>query len=134
VPPGRHALARMDMVYATDGKLGVDRMFDSRTHIGGPASRYSLKFPGYWQGHVWLQPCGPHPTDTCLIELVWGPWKRHQRLRSGSIITTRKAVLNGPELVVQLPRGWRLMGGWQCGVRGSNPSAPLLGQAPLIQV
>ncbi|SEB45774.1 Helix-turn-helix domain-containing protein [Amycolatopsis tolypomycina] len=133
IPAAAHALARLDMIYQTDGRLGIDRVEDFDTATRTPTGAFSPDFPWYWQGHVWLQVHGPRPDDTCVMELIWGPWRRRVRVRSLDVVTTRKAVLGpdparpapppphrpgrrkplelNPRLVVTLPRGWRLGAG-----------------------
>lgn len=113
VPEARYAIARLDMVYGTDGHLGIDRVYDSHNHRhpGWPRGVEWVTFPAFWRGHVWLQPRGPQPDAVGTLELIWGPWRRRQRLRSGSVVTTRKAALGESPLEVRLPRGWHLTAG-----------------------
>ncbi|MEV4192190.1 helix-turn-helix transcriptional regulator [Streptomyces toxytricini] len=111
VPDVPQALARLDMVYGMDGRLGIDRVFDSAARAGPAAGHKHLDFPDFWSGHVWLQARGPHPDATGVIELVWGPWRRRRRLRSATVVTTRKATPGSPPLQVRLPRGWHLAAG-----------------------
>jgi len=111
VPSAAHFLARLDMVYQTDGRLGIERTFDSVARPRTAGKPYSLSFPSYWQGHVWLQPHGGAPHETCDIELRWGPWQRRVRLRSQAVITTRKATTDAPPVIVYLPPGWHLTAG-----------------------
>ncbi|MFF4138850.1 helix-turn-helix transcriptional regulator [Streptomyces mirabilis] len=111
VPPTPHFLARLDTVYQTDGRLGIERTFDSVAHPRSADKPYILSFPNYWQGHIWLQPRGGAPNETCDLELRWGPWQRRVRLSSQSVVTTRKATTDAPPLVAYLPPGWHLTAG-----------------------
>lgn len=112
LPEAECTLARLDMVYNTDGRLGIDRTFNSRNHPAAQPGRFALKFPTYWVGHVWVQAHGPDLGGTCVMELVWGPWKRRQRISSGMVLTTRKAGPGTePPLIVSLPPGWHLTAG-----------------------
>lgn len=112
IPTGNFALSRLDMAYGTDGRLGIDRSFDSRAVASwGGKSEHTVRFPEFWCGHVWFQPRGSGPGEVGEIELVWGPWRRRQRIRSGTVITTRKATPEGTTLNVSLPRGWHLTAG-----------------------
>lgn len=131
IPAAACALARLDMVYRTDGRLGIDRTFSSRAHTGA-VGQFTLEFPEYWQGHVWLQTHGPTPGETCTVELVWGPWRRRQRVRSGGVLTTRKAAPGSSPLNVRLPKHWHLTAGTgavptaldiNVGWRPTNPAA-----------
>ncbi|MFL6124811.1 helix-turn-helix domain-containing protein [Actinophytocola sp.] len=137
VPNAAHALARLDMIYETDGRLGIDRVEDFQNATRTSDGRFSPNFPWYWQGHVWLQVQAPQPHDAGVMELVWGPWRRHVRVRSFDVVTTRKAMLgpdpkiedsessvrpnskpsrkkpldHNPKLFVRLPHGWNLSAG-----------------------
>ncbi|MGW5611733.1 hypothetical protein ACWEWI_37910 [Streptomyces sp. NPDC003753] len=99
------------MVYGTDGRLGIERVFDSGVHPARAGEKHLLHFPDFWSGHVWLQPRGPQANAVGVIELVWGPWQRRQRVRSGNVITTRKASTGTSPLHVRLPPGWHLTAG-----------------------
>lgn len=70
-----------------------------------------MSFPTWWVGPVWVQVLGPHPADVVTVELVWKPWRRRQNLRSGGVLTTRKAVLAGPPLKIRLPPAWSFIAG-----------------------
>jgi hypothetical protein len=100
-------------VYQTDGRLGIDRVNDTLTLSRNTRGTYTVTFPQFWIGHIWLQPRGRQPNDTCTIELVWWPWQRTQRLRSGTVVTTRKATntADTPDLQIILPPGWDLTTG-----------------------
>ncbi|SEK47669.1 hypothetical protein [Streptacidiphilus jiangxiensis] len=111
IPDAVYRLARLDMAYRADGRLGVDRVYDSTTSAKGAKGTHDVDFPGFWRGHVWLQLRGAGPTDTGVVDLAWGPWQRRQRLRSGCVITTRRATTGSPALKVHVPRGWELIAG-----------------------
>jgi transcriptional regulator with XRE-family HTH domain len=111
VPSESKVIMRMDMVYGADGRLGVDRTFNSRSPVHGRARQHEIRFPSYWNGPVWLQVLGAAPGESGLVELTWGLWRRRQRVRSGAVVTTRKAVIDGPPLRVRLPDGWDVVAG-----------------------
>ncbi|XVV10834.1 hypothetical protein ACQP2X_39250 [Actinoplanes sp. CA-131856] len=104
-------LARLDTVYHADGRLGIDRVFDSRTRQPDRKHGFEVIFPRFWVGPIWLQVRGPDPTAETTIDLVWGPWRRRQRVRSGTVITTRKATTDAPELAVKVPTDWGFAAG-----------------------
>lgn len=68
-------------------------------------------FPHFWHGPVWLQPHGDDPNATCIVDLVWLPWRRKQLVRSACAITTRKASVGNHPLHVTVPAGWALIAG-----------------------
>jgi transcriptional regulator with XRE-family HTH domain len=117
-PDGRGVVAALDHIYRCDGRLGLDRIFDSLSARLGPDSRYRIVFPAYYVGPVWLQPTGRDANDAGLIDLTWGPWRRRQRVRSAMLITTRKASPDATPLIVGIPSGWRVVAG-----TGAAPTA-----------
>lgn len=113
-------LSRLDTVYGADGRLGVERTFDSldAPRPARPADGYVVNFPRYWVGPVWLQAVSPVPGGRDVVDLVWGPWRRKQRVDSGCVLTTRRATKTAEGLQVVVPAGWRLIAGV-----GASPSA-----------
>ena len=118
LPEGRHVIARLDTIYNADGRLGIDRTFNSRWRARRSAGQCLIEFPAYWCGPVWLQATGPTPTELGILEITWGPWRRRQHIRSGGVVTTRKATTDAPPMRVRLPDGWDLAAG-----TGAVPSA-----------
>lgn len=107
LPRVTNLLARLDMIYRADGRLGVDRT--AQTAIpAATAQQYSLEFPRYWVGPVWVQATASSHEETGLVVLDWYPWKRKQRVHSGVILTTRRATMTAQPLLVLVPAGWRI--------------------------
>ncbi len=52
------------------------------------------------------------------MSCVWGPWRRRQRVRSGTLLSTRKAPSSSLPLLAAVPPGWRLVAG-----TGAAPNA-----------
>lgn len=111
-------LAALDHVYACDGRLGLDRIFDSIAERPGPGNRYAIRFPAYYVGPVWVQATGRDANDIGVVDLTWGAWRRRQRVRSAMLLTTRKARPDSVPLNVAVPRGWRVVAG-----TGAAPTA-----------
>jgi hypothetical protein len=118
IPDRRGMVAALDHIYRCDGRLGLDRIFDSLTARLAQDNRYRIVFPAYYVGPVWLQPTGHDANDVGLIDLTWGPWRRRQRVRSAMLITTRKAIPDATPLIVGIPSGWRVIAG-----TGAAPTA-----------
>ena len=110
-PEGVHLISRLDLVYRADGRIGTDRTFSSWSALPGKAGRYDVRFPEYWHGPVWLQVRGPTPEALALVELTWGLWGRRQHVKSGAVLSTRKATTGMPALQVRLPSGWKATAG-----------------------
>jgi transcriptional regulator with XRE-family HTH domain len=118
IPATSQVVARLDHVYETDGRLGVEVLGDTRTMRARSDGDYEIQFPWYWVGPVWLQVNSSANDRTGDLELRWGHWKRHQRVRPGAVVTTRKAVLDGPPLRVGIPTDWYVTYGV-----GASPTA-----------
>ena len=43
--------------------------------------------------------------------LIADTWRRRQRIRSGMVVTTRKALADSPPLIIAIPQGWRVVAG-----------------------
>ncbi|MFI5586322.1 helix-turn-helix domain-containing protein [Amycolatopsis sp. NPDC051758] len=123
-PSPDYSLARLDTTYQADGWLAATRTFDSRTQITqpgkstrrrgkapGPRRLHTVAFPAFWVGPIWLQPWHPDPDVEGEVSLEWDGWKREQRVRSRSLLTTRQAFKNSGKLSVTLPVGWHLVAG-----------------------
>ncbi len=116
-PQADRWLSRLDMVYRADGRLGIERAYNSAE--GAPTKRRfgtaavtEFKFPEYWVGPVWLQASSDRGRgEVASLELTWGPWRRRQRIRSGQVVTMRKARLGAVPLQVELPAGWHFVAG-----------------------
>jgi hypothetical protein len=117
-PQVSNVIAALDHVYKCDGRLGLDRVFDSVAVRPGTGNQYSVRFPTYYIGPVWVQASGRDANDTGLVDLAWGPWRRRQRVRSAMLLTTRKARPDSTPLMVAVPRGWRVVAG-----TGAAPAA-----------
>ena len=66
VPTADLALARLGTVYSADGRLGVERIFDSNgnwTSLHRSSWIHKIRFPTWWTGPVWLQPIAPEGAD-----------------------------------------------------------------------
>jgi transcriptional regulator with XRE-family HTH domain len=117
-PDVRGVVAALDHIYRCDGRLGLDRVFDSVALRPSSGNHYTIRFPAYYVGPIWVQATGRDANDAGLIDLTWGPWRRRQRVRSAMLLTTRKARPDSVPLLVAIPRGWRLVAG-----TGAAPSA-----------
>ncbi len=104
IPDVLNLISRLDMVYGTDGRLGVDRWRES-------ACPADIHFPDFWVGPVWIQTLGPTIGCVGMLELVWGPWRRRQLVRAGTVLTTRKATRTTPVLRANAPAGWVVITG-----------------------
>lgn len=111
-------VSALDHVYGCDGRLGLDRVFDSVAVRPGKGNKYSVRFPAYYVGPVWVQAAGRDANDTGMIDLTWGSWRRRQRVRSAMLLTTRKARRDSVPLVIAIPGGWRAVAG-----TGAAPTA-----------
>jgi hypothetical protein len=103
-------VAALDHVYRCDGRLGIDQVFDSIAQQASADNQFTVRFPGYYVGPTWIHATGRNANDIGVVDLIWGPWRR-QRIRSGMLITTRKALADGPPLIVAIPPGWRVVVG-----------------------
>ncbi len=111
LPDVTRLIARLDTVYGADGRLGLDRTFDSRPLLR-KAEAIAVQLPHYWVGHIWVQAVAPSPGQTGEVHLRWGDWRRRQIVRSGVTVTTRKAVpTESPRLEVRVPAGWHVVAG-----------------------
>lgn len=104
VPATDCFFSRLDTVYGTDGRFGLDV-------IHGRYDRSEIEFPAYWVGPVWFQVRGPSADATGQVNLVWGPWQRRQHVLSGTILTTRKSTPHMPPLIYEVPPGWQIRAG-----------------------
>ncbi|SFF35047.1 hypothetical protein SAMN05216574_11215 [Blastococcus tunisiensis] len=117
LPRAENWLPRLDMAYRADGRVGIERTFDSigaelRSRRRGTRWVTAMTFPDYWVGPIWLQARSPGGrSDVGSIRLVWGPWRRRQRVGSGQVVTMRKARPGADPLFVDLPAGWRFAAG-----------------------
>jgi transcriptional regulator with XRE-family HTH domain len=112
IPPITGLVARIDLVLALDGRLGVERTFDSREScLGRTRTRHLVPFPRYWVGPVWLRAIDPEGDATGAIDLRWGPWRRRQTVRSGVVLDFRRAPSATAPLEVIVPVGWRVTAG-----------------------
>ena len=99
--------ARLDRVLELDGRLGLDRTYYSHN----PATTtHRIRFPDYWIGPVWIQVFTDR-IEAVGVDLIWGPWKRRQRLHHGAVVTTRKSEAGAGSLQVITPRGCRVVAG-----------------------
>jgi hypothetical protein len=110
VPNVAGVVAALDHVYRCDGRLGIDQVFDSIAQQASADNQFTVRFPGYYVGPTWIHATGRNANDIGVVDLIWGPWRR-QRIRSGMLITTRKALADGPPLIVAIPPGWRVVVG-----------------------
>ena len=107
-------LARLDTLYRADGRLGIDAVHDielDQTKAG--CSTWLVRFPSWWIGPVWLQPRSDG-APTGRMHLRWDPWARTQQVRTGYVLTARKAPgRHGGDkpLRVELPHDWTLQAG-----------------------
>lgn len=118
IPGVAGLLAALDHVYGCDGRLGLDRIFDSVAAQPEAGSGYATRFPAYYVGPVWVQATGHDANDTGIVDLTWGSWRRRQKVRSAMIITTRKARADSVPLHIAVPKGWRVTAG-----TGAAPTA-----------
>lgn len=111
-------VAALDHAYGCDGRLGLDRVFDSVAIPPDKGNKYTVRFPAYYVGPIWVQATGRDANDTGVIDLTWGAWRRRQRVDSAMLLTTRKARPDSVPLVVAIPKGWRVVAG-----TGAAPTA-----------
>lgn len=111
LPDADGVIAALDHVYQCDGRLGIDRVFDSRSAHPLPGKPYTVTFPVFYTGPVWVQATGRDGNDVGTVDLTWGPWRRRQRVRSGMLLTTRKSWPDAVPLTVTVPRGWLVSAG-----------------------
>lgn len=74
---------RLDCVYEADGFLGMDRS-PARRH----GQHWSVTFPTDWVGPVWVH---VHAQNPGVVELLWPPWRRRQRLDGPATLSFRKS-------------------------------------------
>lgn len=74
---------RLDHVYEADGFLGVDRC-PARRH----GQTWSVIYPPEWVGPVWIH---VHADTPGVVELLWSPWLRRQRLDGPATLAFRKS-------------------------------------------
>lgn len=101
-------LARLDIIYSLDGRMAIERSFYSGPDSSG---NYTINFPSFWSGPIWLQPICNSPSDEGEMVLTWWPWRRRQNVQSAAVYTTRKAAVGPFPLEVRLPAGWSLAAG-----------------------
>jgi hypothetical protein len=111
-------IAALDHVYQCDGRLGIDRVFDSRSAHPLPGKPHTVVFPAFYTGPVWVQATGHDGNDRAIVDLTWGLWRRRQRVHSGMLLTTRKAEQDAVPLAIEVPAGWRV-----CAGIGAAPTA-----------
>jgi len=101
---------RLDIIYGAHGALTRDEVAPIAS-ADGRTSR--VAFPYFWTGPIWIQMiCNATPAvSACEIGLVWRPWQRKVRIRSGQILTTRRTFASENPLVVQHPAGWQVIAG-----------------------
>lgn len=88
---------RLDLVYGADGMLGADRCPTRR----GPRGTWIVTYPTHWVGPVWVHLQAPEPG---VVELLWAPWRRRQRLSRPVVVAFRKSSPSqGPLIVVVAP-------------------------------
>jgi transcriptional regulator with XRE-family HTH domain len=117
-PDVPNIVAALDHVYRCDGRIGLDRVFDSIAARPGAENRYAIRFAAYYVGPIWVQAVGHDANDSGLVDLTWGPWRRRQRVRSAMLLTTRKARPDSVPLLIAIPKGWRVVAG-----TGAAPTA-----------
>ena len=55
LPNVEGVIAALDHVYQFDGRLGIDRVFDSRSAHSLPGKPHTVVFPAFYTGPVWVQ-------------------------------------------------------------------------------
>jgi hypothetical protein len=118
LPATAGLIAALDHIYRCDGHLGIDHVFDSRTAHPLPGKPYTVAFPAFYTGPVWIQAIAPDSTGAGSIDLTWAAWRRRQLVRSGTLVTTRKSLPDAKPLIITGPPGWRILAGI-----GSAPTA-----------
>lgn len=136
--------ARLDTIYRADGftcSERVDPVVERNSATANAAIRYSVVFPEFWVGPVWIT---FEADDGAIgdVELNWPPWRKPLTLRSGTTVSTRRAVSTSEPLRVDVPRTWSIeagMGmhpgaidvsdGWSPG--GAEEDSTLWGYSPL---
>ena len=112
VPAITGSLGRIDLALGLDGRLGVERTFDSReSSLGSTRTRYVVPYPRYWTGPVWLRADGPEGSATGAVDLRWGPWHRLQTVQSGVVLDFRRAPSAPTPLEADVPNRWRVTAG-----------------------
>jgi hypothetical protein len=117
LPRAEQCLSRLDVVYRADGRLGLERTFDStggapRMKRFGTRWLTELTFPRYWVGPVWVQvQSDGGRSETASLRLFWGPWRQGRHVVSGQVFSTRKARQDQVPLLVDLPPGWHVLAG-----------------------
>jgi hypothetical protein len=123
--PGVERLtSRLDTVYSADGHLCHEAVTHSLREprrewqatfapdwCGAMISNaFTVTFPRYWVGPIWIRFKSPAPSDVANVLLRWEPWQKPVRVRSGTTITTRCSGTSDP-LVVDVPLGWTIEAG-----------------------
>lgn len=103
--------ARLDCVYRAGGFTCTETA-DARRH-GPPTAEasYTVGFPPFWVGPVWIAFVGPAPGCVGRVTLHWWPWRKALRVDSGATVTVRRSTVDSPPLVVVVPRAWRVRAG-----------------------
>ena len=110
-PSGVHS--RLDIVYGADGYICCEDYHNASVvrNAADNSTTFTVEFPHYWIGPIWLITAGPHEAARCEVKLQWGPWLRTVDVPSGAVLTTRRARADGIPLQVTLPTGWNLKPG-----------------------
>ena len=111
LPEVKAMVSRLDMIYGTDGHLGVERVFSAGFPGEDNASYVTIPFPDFWIGPVWLQFSAPTMNATGISELYWGAWQCRHVVHPGIVVATRKAPTASRPLRARLPPGWSLVAG-----------------------
>lgn len=101
-------ISALNSVYQADGSVGIERTALFHPRPGGAEVEHRVEFPNHYVGPVWVQARGVRPAGVATVTLTWGPWRRRQKVRSGVVLTTRKAEMGSAPLLVNVPGDWFL--------------------------
>lgn len=100
-----HILSGLDHVLGGEGWLGLESQ-----RVVQHESRWVPRFPSYWRGPIWIQCVTDSADGVGTVTLTWGPWRRHLRVRAGTVLTTTRTDADH-ELRIHVPPGWRVVVG-----------------------
>ena len=112
-PQARWLRSRLDMIYRADGYCGTEEV-----EVTGARSPFTVAFPRFWIGPVWVTLLSDRPTGAGSLQLKFGKNTKAIIARPGTTVTCRRAVPDIGPLDVSCPPGWRLRAGM-----GAHPEA-----------
>jgi hypothetical protein len=100
--------SRIDVVCRADGRIS-NLTLDSSEDAG----MFSVHFPSYWVGPVWIQMTAPIDNLEAELHLLWGAWQLRTNVRGNEVLTFRKSEPGGMEypLCINHSEGWTIAAG-----------------------